>query len=84
MSEQKTNEVTKAKSNVIDIASTVLTVLMGIVATLAILGLAAKGLASYLKDMNDVTRTVAAIIGTALLAYAVSVMVVRFAKHSSK
>lgn len=74
----------KAKLNPIKMAGTVVTVVVGIVATVVILGLATKGLASYLKDMNDVTRTTAAVVGTALLAYAVSGMVVRFAKYIAK
>lgn len=74
----------KTKNKVISMAGTVVTVSIGTVATATILGLATKGLASYLKDMNEVTRTTAAVIGTALLAYAVSGMVVRFAKYLAK
>lgn len=74
----------KTKLNPVKIVSTVITVAVGIIATVVILGLATKGLASYLKDMNDATRTTAAVIGTALLAYAVSGMVVRFAKYLAK
>lgn len=74
----------KTKLNPVKIVSTAVTVTVGIIATVVILGLATKGLASYLKDMNDITRTTAAVIGTALLAYAVSGMVVRFAKYLAK
>ncbi len=74
----------KTKLNPIKVVGAVVTVAVGLVATVIILGLAAKGLASYLKDMNEITRTTAALIGTALLAYAVSGMVVRFAKYLAK
>lgn len=74
----------KMKLNPIKIVGTGVTIVVGVIATVVILGLATKGLASYLKDMNDITRTTASIVGTALLAYAVSGMVVRFAKYLAK
>lgn len=85
MSEPKTNKTeVSTKRSAITIAGTVATVIVGIIAMAVILGLAAKGLASYLQDMNDITRTAASIVGTALLAYAVAGLARVFAKYVAK
>jgi hypothetical protein len=60
--------------------TTAITAIVGVVALIVILALAAKGLASYLSNMNDSVRTGAAITGVALLAYAVATFVNRFVK----
>lgn len=57
-----------------------LTAVIGVVAAVVILGLATKGLASYLQNMNDTIRTASAIIGVALLTYAVVTFAVRVSK----
>lgn len=74
----------KSKNKIVNGLINTAVVVVGGVATAVILGLAAKGLGSYLKDMNDTVRVAASIIGVALLAYAVSALVVRFAKYFSK
>jgi threonine/homoserine/homoserine lactone efflux protein len=64
--------------------TTAVTVTVGVIATMVILALAAKGLASYLSNMNDAVRGGASVTGVALLAYAVATFINRVKTNKVK
>lgn len=58
----------------------VFTFVIGTGSLILILGLAGKGLSSYLGNLTDDARTIASIAGVSLLAYAVASLVRLFNK----
>jgi hypothetical protein len=58
----------------------VFTFIIGVGSLILILGLAGKGLSSYLGNLTDDARTIASIAGVSLLAYAVASLVRLFNK----
>lgn len=54
---------------------TMITVIVGVACAVLILGLATRGLETYIKGMTDNARTSAAIVGVSLMAFGVASLV---------
>lgn len=72
MSKEKTTKQTKKSVDITKYAMTGLTFLVGVASLIVLLGLAAKGLSTYLSELSDTQTTVASIVGVSIMAYAVA------------
>jgi threonine/homoserine/homoserine lactone efflux protein len=71
---QEKTETTKKPRNFNWIYATI-TVIIGVVCAVLILGLAARGLSTYIQGMSDTARAAGSIVGVALMAFGVASLI---------